>query len=52
MLICSLKDMGKRENFTQLAADIDATGEFPHHLIPKYAEMGLIGMTLSPEYGG
>jgi len=52
MLISSLKDMGKRENFTQLAADIDATGEFPHHLIPKYAEMGLIGMTLSPEYGG
>ncbi len=52
MLINSLKDMGKRENFTELAAEIDATGEFPHHLMPKYAEMGLIGMTLSPEYGG
>jgi len=52
MLINSLRDMGKRENFTELAAHVDATGEFPHHLIPKYAEMGLIGMTLSPEYGG
>jgi len=52
MLINTLKDMGKREKFTELAAEIDATGEFPHHLMPKYAEMGLIGMTLSPDYGG
>jgi len=52
MLLDSLKDMGKRENFRELAAHIDATGEFPHHLISKYAEMGLLGMTLSPEYGG
>ena len=44
--------MGKRENFRELAAHIDATGEFPHHLIGKYAGMGLLGMTLSPEYGG
>jgi len=52
MLLDSLKDMGKRENFRELAAHIDATGEFPHHLIGKYADMGLLGMTLSPEYGG
>ena len=52
MLISSLKDMGKRENFKELAAEIDATGEFPHHLLPKYAAMGLLGMTLSPEHGG
>ncbi|MDP3282802.1 MAG: acyl-CoA dehydrogenase family protein, partial [Desulfobacterales bacterium] len=52
MLLDSLKDMGKRENFKELAVQIDATGEFPHHLIGKYAEMGLLGMTLSPEYGG
>jgi len=52
MLINSLRDMGKRENFTELAAQVDATGEFPHHLMPKYAEMGLLGMTLSPENGG
>jgi butyryl-CoA dehydrogenase len=52
MLIDSLRDMGKRENFAELAAKVDATGEFPHHLMPKYAEMGLLGMTLSPENGG
>ena len=52
MLLDSLKDMGKRENFRELAVHIDATGEFPHHLTGKYAEMGLLGMTLSPEYGG
>jgi alkylation response protein AidB-like acyl-CoA dehydrogenase len=52
MLINSLRDMGKRENFTELAAQVDATGEFPHHLTPKYADMGLLGMTLSPENGG
>jgi len=52
MLLDSLKDMGKRENFKELAVHIDATGEFPHHLIGKYADMGLLGMTLSPEYGG
>jgi butyryl-CoA dehydrogenase len=44
--------MGKKENFRDLAIQIDATGEFPHHLMPKYASMGLVGMTLSTEYGG
>jgi alkylation response protein AidB-like acyl-CoA dehydrogenase len=52
MLIDSLRDMGRRENFTQLAAHVDATAEFPHHLMPKYAKTGLLGMTLSPDYGG
>lgn len=52
MLLDSLRDMGKRENFTELAAHIDRTGEFPQHLMAKYADMGLLGMTLSPEYGG
>lgn len=27
-------------------------GTFPMHLIPKMAELGLFGITLSPEYGG
>lgn len=27
-------------------------GTFPMHLIPKMAELGLFGVTLSPEYGG
>jgi alkylation response protein AidB-like acyl-CoA dehydrogenase len=52
MLIDTLRKMGERENFRQLAKDIDATGEFPYHLLDKYAEMGLLGMVLSPEYGG
>ncbi len=52
MMLDSLRDMGKRENFPELATQIDATGEFPHQLMPKYAAMGLLGMTLSPEYGG
>jgi len=52
MLIDSIKDMGKREKFTELAAEVDATCIFPKQLLPKYAEMGLLGMTLSPKYGG
>ncbi len=52
MLIETLRTMGKRENFKELAAHVDATGEFPHHLMKKYADMGLLGMTLSSEYGG
>lgn len=52
MLIDSLRDMGKRENFKELAVDIDKTGEFPHYLLEKYAQMGLMGMTLSAENGG
>lgn len=27
-------------------------GEFPRHLIPKFAEMGFLGPTLPTEYGG
>ncbi len=52
MLIETLRTMGKRENFKELAEQIDSTGEFPHHLMKKYADMGLLGMTLSSEYGG
>jgi butyryl-CoA dehydrogenase len=52
MLVETLRDMGKRENFKKLAAEIDRAGEFPRHLVTKYAELGLLGMTLSPEHGG
>jgi len=52
MLIDTLRTMGNRENFKELAAQVDKTGEFPYHLLKKYAELGLLGMTLSPEYGG
>jgi len=52
MLVDMLRTMGKQEDFKKLAVEIDKTGEFPTHLVKKYAELGLLGMTLSPEYGG
>ena len=52
LLVETIRAMGERENFKQLAVDIDARAEFPHHLLKKYADMDLLGMTLSPEYGG
>ncbi|MBW1848019.1 MAG: acyl-CoA dehydrogenase family protein, partial [Deltaproteobacteria bacterium] len=52
MLMDSLKDMAKREKFAELAVQTNETGVFPVHLIKKFADMGLLGMTLSPEYGG
>lgn len=52
MLIETLRTMGEREKYKELAQQIDARAEFPYHLIPKFAELGLLGMTLSPAYGG
>jgi alkylation response protein AidB-like acyl-CoA dehydrogenase len=52
MLVDMLSTMGKREDFKKLAVEIDRSGEYPAHLIEKYAELGLLGMTLSPDYGG
>ena len=52
ILIDTIRTMGKRENFKQMAAQIDARAEFPQALMDKFGRMGLLGMTLSPEYGG
>jgi alkylation response protein AidB-like acyl-CoA dehydrogenase len=52
MLIDTIRTMGEREKFRELAKRIDETAEFPWDLMKKYAELGLLGMTLSPEYGG
>ncbi|MBU3916687.1 acyl-CoA dehydrogenase family protein [bacterium] len=52
MLIDGLKDLAKREKFKEQAQHIEDTVEFPDHLNPIYSEMGLLGMCLSPEYGG
>ncbi len=52
MLVDTLRTMGEREKFRKRAAEIDRTAEFPYELLEKYAGMGLLGMTLSPEYGG
>jgi alkylation response protein AidB-like acyl-CoA dehydrogenase len=35
-----------------VAAEIDKTGEFPWSNIRKMGELGLMGMTISPDYGG
>jgi butyryl-CoA dehydrogenase len=52
MLVDTLRTIGKREDFKKLAVEIDRRAEFPAHLMKKYADLGLLGMTLSPEYGG
>lgn len=52
MLVETLKTMGEREKFKERAMEIDRTGEFPYDLMAKYADMGLLGMTLSSKYGG
>jgi len=52
MLVDTVRKMGTREKFKELAVEIDRTGEFPQHLMKKYADLGLLGMTVSPEYGG
>ena len=52
MLIDTVRKMGERENFRELADKIDKTGEFPYHLMEKFSGIGLFGMVLSPEYGG
>jgi isovaleryl-CoA dehydrogenase len=35
-----------------LAAEIDADNSFPNHLWPKMGKMGLLGITVSEQYGG
>jgi alkylation response protein AidB-like acyl-CoA dehydrogenase len=52
LLVDTLREMGEKENFRDLAMKIDKTGEFPWDLMKKYADLGLLGMTLSTEYGG
>jgi len=52
ILVDTLRDMGRREDFRALAAEIDRTAELPRYLAEKYADLGLLGMTLSPEFGG
>ena len=34
------------------AAEIDASGEFPHDSVKKMAELGLLGMVVPEKYGG
>ncbi|HPJ39350.1 MAG TPA: acyl-CoA dehydrogenase family protein, partial [Spirochaetota bacterium] len=52
MLIETIRTMGQREKFRDLAKHIDATGEFPYHLLEMFGKLGFLGMTLSVEHGG
>jgi alkylation response protein AidB-like acyl-CoA dehydrogenase len=52
MLLASLRDMAKKEKFREMAFEIDRSGSFPQELVPKFADMGLLGMCISPTHGG
>ena len=52
MLVNTIRTMGQREKFKELARHIDETGEFPFDMLEKYAGLGLLGMTISVEQGG
>lgn len=41
-----------QRDIAPLAADIDKTNTFPHHLWEKFGDMGLLGITVSEAYGG
>jgi isovaleryl-CoA dehydrogenase len=40
------------DRIAPLAAEIDATNEFPRHLWPQMGELGLHGITVEEAYGG
>ena len=51
----ALRDMVRRfaqERIAPIAADIDRDNDFPPHIWKKLGELGLLGMTADPEYGG
>ncbi|MFQ5910943.1 MAG: acyl-CoA dehydrogenase family protein, partial [Thermoplasmata archaeon] len=51
MLRKMVHDFAERE-LKPVAAEIDRTGEFPWKNIRKMGDLGLMGMTIAPEYGG
>jgi len=51
MLRDAVADFSQAE-IAPLAAQLDHDDQFPMHLWKKFGEMGLLGMTVSEEYGG
>jgi isovaleryl-CoA dehydrogenase len=47
----TVEQFAKKE-IAPIAAEIDKNNEFPHHLWRKMGELGLLGITVSEEYGG
>ncbi len=45
------REFAQRE-IAPIAAKHDETGEFPHETVKKMGELGLMGLQVSPEYGG
>jgi len=45
-------DAFARDVVEPLAATIDRTGEFPQDVIARAGELGLLGVTIAPEWGG
>lgn len=41
-----------QQQISPLASDIDRSNSFPNHLWPLLGEMGLLGVTVSEQYGG
>lgn len=41
-----------QDNIAPIAADVDRTNSFPNHLWPEFGKLGLLGMTVEPEFGG
>ncbi|MFC6489494.1 isovaleryl-CoA dehydrogenase [Nitratireductor sp. GCM10026969] len=53
--IGSMREMVHRfaqEKIAPLAADIDSANDFPGHLWPEMGQLGLLGITVEPEFGG
>ncbi|WP_288928726.1 isovaleryl-CoA dehydrogenase [uncultured Maritimibacter sp.] len=53
--IAQLRDMVHRfaqDRIKPLAADIDQTNDFPAHLWKEMGDLGLLGITVSEEFGG
>ncbi|MGB3897141.1 MAG: isovaleryl-CoA dehydrogenase [Mesorhizobium sp.] len=51
----ALRDMVRRfaqEKIAPIAADIDRSNEFPVHLWAELGELGLLGITANPDFGG
>lgn len=51
----AIRDLARefaQKEIAPIAAKIDETGEFPSQTIKKMGELGLMGIQVSPEYGG